>query len=175
MPESSPDHYPQPPSVKRASSTKLVPGAVPVLGIADLRSHLCSGTPDSLRPHGLRPQAHRPWGSPGENSAAGFHFPLQRISPTQGLNPSPALQADSFPPSHLGRSHLRRFFKNGDACCCLVASDFVTPWTAARQASLSFPVSPSLPKFMSIELVMLSNHLQAYAPGKYVLKKLSLV
>ena len=34
-----------------------------------------------------------------------------------------------------------------------------TPWTAAYQASLSFTVSQSLLKFMSIESVMLSNHL----------------
>ena len=36
---------------------------------------------------------------------------------------------------------------------------FVTPWTAARQASLSITNFQSLPKFMSIELVMPSNHL----------------
>ena len=36
---------------------------------------------------------------------------------------------------------------------------FATPWIAARQASLSFTVSQSLLKFMSIESVMLSNHL----------------
>ena len=36
---------------------------------------------------------------------------------------------------------------------------FVTPWTAAHQASLSFTISQSLLKFMSIESVMLSNHL----------------
>ena len=36
---------------------------------------------------------------------------------------------------------------------------FVTPWTAARQASLSITNSWSLLKFMSIELVMPSNHL----------------
>ena len=36
---------------------------------------------------------------------------------------------------------------------------FVTPWTATHQASLSFTISQSLLKFMSIELVMLSNHL----------------
>ena len=35
---------------------------------------------------------------------------------------------------------------------------FKTPWTAAHQASLSFTISQSLSKFMSIELVMLSNH-----------------
>ena len=36
---------------------------------------------------------------------------------------------------------------------------FVTPWTAAHQASLSITNSWSLLKFMSIELVMPSNHL----------------
>ena len=35
----------------------------------------------------------------------------------------------------------------------------VTPWTAAHQASLSFTVSHSLLKLMSIELMMPSNHL----------------
>ena len=36
---------------------------------------------------------------------------------------------------------------------------FATPWTAARQASLSITDSRSLPKFMSIESVMPSNNL----------------
>ena len=36
---------------------------------------------------------------------------------------------------------------------------FATPWMAASQASLSLTISRSLPKFMSIELVMPSNHL----------------
>ena len=36
---------------------------------------------------------------------------------------------------------------------------FVTPWTAACQASLSFTNSRSLLKLMSFELVMPSNHL----------------
>ena len=54
-------------------------------------------------------------------------------------------------------------------CCCLVdvLSDSATPWTAALQAPLSFPISLSLLKFMSlpnglimpIELVKLSKHL----------------
>ena len=35
----------------------------------------------------------------------------------------------------------------------------MTPWTAAHQALLSLTVSQSLPKFMSIESVMPSNHL----------------
>ena len=36
---------------------------------------------------------------------------------------------------------------------------FVIPWTAAHEASLSFTISWSLLKFLSIESVMLSNHL----------------
>ena len=39
-----------------------------------------------------------------------------------------------------------------------------TPWTAAWQASLSFPISLSLLQFMSIELVMLSGHLIPCCP-----------
>ena len=40
-----------------------------------------------------------------------------------------------------------------------VVSDFASPWTAARQASLSITSSQSLLKLTSIELVMPSNHL----------------
>ena len=41
---------------------------------------------------------------------------------------------------------------------------FATPWTAARQASLSFTVSQSLLSLMSIESVMPSNHLILCCP-----------
>ena len=41
---------------------------------------------------------------------------------------------------------------------------FVTPWTAAHQASKSFTISQSLLKLMSIELVMPSNYLILYCP-----------
>ena len=41
---------------------------------------------------------------------------------------------------------------------------FATPWTAARQASLSITNSRSLLKLMSIELVMPSNHLILCCP-----------
>ena len=41
---------------------------------------------------------------------------------------------------------------------------FATPGTAARQASLSFTVSLSLLKFVSIESVMPSNHLTLCRP-----------
>ena len=40
-----------------------------------------------------------------------------------------------------------------------VVSDSATPWTSGRQASLSITNSQSLPKLMSIESVMPSNHL----------------
>ena len=49
--------------------------------------------------------------------------------------------------------------------CCLsqfllvVGASPKTPWTAACQAPLSFTVSQSLLKLMSVELVMLPNHL----------------
>ena len=46
----------------------------------------------------------------------------------------------------------------------LVVSDFATPWTAARQASLSFTISRSLLKLMSIESLMPSNHLVLCRP-----------
>ena len=41
---------------------------------------------------------------------------------------------------------------------------FVTPWTAACQASLSLTVSQSLLKFTSIESVLHSNHLLLCCP-----------
>ena len=41
---------------------------------------------------------------------------------------------------------------------------FATPWTASCQASLSITNSWSLPKLMSIELVMPSNHLMLCCP-----------
>ena len=44
------------------------------------------------------------------------------------------------------------------SCVCL----FVTPWTAAYLASLSFTVFQSLLELMSIESMMLSNHLILY-------------
>ena len=52
-------------------------------------------------------------------------------------------------------------------CYCSLLSHvqlFETPWTVARQASLSFTISWSLLKLMFIELVMPSNHLILYHP-----------
>ena len=47
------------------------------------------------------------------------------------------------------------------SCVCL----FVTPWTAAHQASLSFTISQNLLKLMSIESMMPSNWLILSSPS----------
>ena len=51
-------------------------------------------------------------------------------------------------------------------CCSVTRSSlmFATPWTTALQASLSFTISQSLLKLMSIESVMSSNHLMLCHP-----------
>ena len=46
----------------------------------------------------------------------------------------------------------------------VVSDFFVTPWTAARQASLPITNSWSLLKLMSIQSVMSSNHLILCSP-----------
>ena len=48
--------------------------------------------------------------------------------------------------------------------CTLVSCPFVIQWTAARQASLSFTISWSLLKLLSIESVMTSNRLILCCP-----------
>jgi len=64
----------------------------------------------------------------------------------QGLLRSMALQNESY-------IHFSLLFSSS------VSFDSATPWMAAGQASLSFTVSLSLLKLMSIELVMTSNQL----------------
>ena len=59
---------------------------------------------------------------------------------------------------------MRRQISHAVQFSCSVVSDFVTPWTAARQASLTITNSQSLLKLMSIESVMPSNHLIFYRP-----------
>ena len=46
---------------------------------------------------------------------------------------------------------------------------FVTPWSAAHQASLSFTISRSFLKLMSIESVMPSNHLILSSPSLIII------
>ena len=61
-------------------------------------------------------------------------------------------------PSLMLRSLIHFEFVYGcSISCCSVM--FETPWTVAHQASLSFTISQSLCKLMSIESMMPSNHL----------------
>ena len=59
---------------------------------------------------------------------------------------------------------MRRQISHAVQFSCSVVSDFVTPWTAARQASLTITNSQRLRKLMFIELVMPSNHLILCCP-----------
>ena len=45
---------------------------------------------------------------------------------------------------------------------------FAAPWTAAHQASLSFTMPWNLLRFMCIESMMLSNHLQLTTGGEWI-------
>ena len=58
-------------------------------------------------------------------------------------------------PSRFFPRKTRPFLGGWGQCCCSVAKSclFVTPWTAASQAPLSFTINWSLLKFMSIESV----------------------
>ena len=86
---------------------------------------------------------------------SGWPFPSPGDLPNPGIEPrSPTLQADSLPAELPGNpvqslSRVRLF---------------ATSWTAARQASLSFTISRSLLRLMSIESVMPSNHLILCCP-----------
>ena len=71
-----------------------------------------------------------------------FYFPFELLF----LFPSPSVFKNQF-----SSVHSVQFFSHVHL--------FATPWTAARQASLSIINSQSLLKLMSIELVMPSNHL----------------
>ena len=83
-------------------------------------------------------------------------IPFSRgIFPTQGWNPSFSFV------SCIGRRILYRLTEKTPnyQFSSVAQSLFATPWTAARQTSLSITNSWSLPKAMSIESVMPSNHI----------------
>ena len=52
-----------------------------------------------------------------------------------------------------------------DVVQSLVVSNSVTPWTAIHQAPLSSTISQSLLKFISVELMTLSNHFILCCPS----------
>ena len=88
-------------------------------------------------------------------------FLLQGILLTQGSNPHPpALAGGSLPLSHLGCPKAPSAFLTGGQFSVQSLSHvqlFASPWTPARQASLSNSRSPRKPT--SVESVMPSNHL----------------
>ena len=112
-----------------------------------------SVVPDCLRPHRLSPaRLLCLWDSPGKNTAVGCHVLLRGIFPTQGSNLRLLhWRADSLAP-------------DPSLFSCSVVSDSATPWSAARQASLSITNSRSLLNLMSIESVMPSSHLILCGP-----------
>ena len=103
------------------------------------------------------------WDSPGRNTGMGCHAFLQGIFPTLWLNLRLLQwQADSLPLSHQGRPKVLVQFSSVQSLSHVQL--FATPWTPARQASLSITNSQSPPKPMSIESVMPSNHLILCCP-----------
>ena len=70
-----------------------------------------------------------------------------------GQTPGDSEEQESLKKGRLLRAFLLLLFSRS------VVSDSATPWTAARQASLSFAISRGLLRFMSIESVMPSNYL----------------
>ena len=54
-----------------------------LIQVVSQKSESHSVVSDSLRPYGL----YSPWNSPGQNTGAGSHSPLQGIFPIQGSNP----------------------------------------------------------------------------------------
>ena len=110
-----------------------------------------------------------PWDSPGKRS--------QGIFPTQGSNPSlPHCRQILYCLGYYWFIHyaiiyfyrgfkIRRFFVWIRLVAVVIVQSlscfwlFAAPWTATRQPSLSFTISQSLLKLMSIESVMPSYHL----------------
>ena len=92
---------------------------------------------------------------PGKNTGVGCHFLLQGIFLIQGLNPVLSI----------GRWILYHWATRKAPIHLFVVQSlsrvrlFLTLWTAACQASLSFIISQSLLKLMSIESVIPSNPL----------------
>ena len=119
---------------------------------------------DSLRPYRLwLARLLCPWDPLGKHTGVGCGALLRRIFPTRGLNPCLL----SLLHWKLGSLPLVPQRKPCGLLLLLsrsVTSDSATSWTAAHQASLSFPISWSLFKLMSIEWVMLSNHLILCCP-----------
>ena len=94
---------------------------------------------------------------------------LSGPSQVYGESPSPAflvhpLRASKIIGIYESEEHKFKLHRFSSVHSLSVVQLFATPWTAARLASLSTTNLQSLPKLMSIESVMPSNHLILYHP-----------
>ena len=107
---------------------------------------------DSSQPHGLQPtRLLRPWDFPGKSTGVGCHCLLCRMcSRWPNTSTKDSIYIPNSPVVVAVQSLSR-------------VQLFVIPWAVACQASLSSP-SPGVCWFMSIESLMLSNHLILYCP-----------
>ena len=95
--------------------------------------------PDSLQSYGLYPARPLcPWGLSRQEYWSGLPCPPPGDLPNPGMESrSPTLQADSLPSEPPGEPKLMHRFSSVQSLSRVQL--FVTPWTAARQASLSSP------------------------------------
>ena len=98
---------------------------------------------------------------------SGLLFPSPENLPDTGIKPlSPAWQVDSLPLSHQGNPIFWICWLNKTSVVHSLSRVqlFGTPWTVAHQASLSFIISWSFLKLMSIESMLSSQHLILCCP-----------
>ena len=127
---------------------------------------------NSVQPHRRQPtRLCSPWDSPGKNTGVGCHFLLQcmKVKRESGVAQScPTLcgPVDCSPPgSSVHRILQARVLEwvplpsPVQLLSCVLSLHLCNSRTAARQASLSFSISQSLFKLMSIESMIPSNHL----------------
>ena len=113
-----------------------------------------------MTPWTIAHQAPLSTGFPRQEYWRGLPFPPTGDLLYPGIAPeSPALQTNSLPLGHEGNKSTISSVQS-----LIHIRLFATPWTAARQASLSITNSRSLLKLMSIESVRPSNHLNLCRP-----------
>ena len=99
------------------------------------------------------------WNSPEKNNGVRLPFPSPGDLPNTDIKPrTPVLLADFYSLNHQGRPYTQSVQLLSHVW------PSATPWTAAHQASLSITKCQSLPKPISIESVMPSNHLIPCCP-----------
>ena len=133
----------------------MIYNAVSVSGVQQnesiIHTHVCwvtSVLSDSLRPWTVARQTPLSIGFSRQEYWSGLPCPPPGDHPDPGIEP-----ASLTPPALAGG-----FFTTQSVQSLSHAWLFATPWTAARQTSLSITNSRSLLKLMSIKLVIPSNH-----------------